>query len=321
MAEAARDRTLAGGLLPRRVYPSSKIGGLALQNAEEIYRILFRAASGTPAHDCGRSKASGALRLDFLAVLHTWGQNLHLHPHLHCVVPGGGISPDGLRRIRCRHSFFLPVRVLSCLFKKKFLIYLTKSFHLGKLKFHGQMADLAKPAAFEALCQQANRTDWVVYAKPPFGGPEQVLKYLARYTHRVAISNRRLRSMDDGNVTFKWKDYAGGNQSKTMTLDAVEFIRRFLLHILPPGFLRRASANSASWRIEYAGTSWRRRRAAAAGQCASPTRRPQTRQPNNRIRIERYARCARPVTWSPLSTSNHKSWRRLAALSKRQSSP
>ena len=214
-----------------------QIGGLALQNAEEIYRILFRAASETLLTIAADPKHLGAA-IGFLAVLHTWGQNLHLHPHLHCVVPGGGISPDGLRWIRCRHSFFLPVRVLSCLFKKKFLIYLTKSFHLGKLKFHGQMADLAKPAAFEALCQQANRTDWVVYAKPPFGGPEQVLKYLARYTHRVAISNRRLRSMDDGNVTFKWKDYAGGNQSKTMTLDAVEFIRRFLLHILPPGFVR-----------------------------------------------------------------------------------
>jgi hypothetical protein len=214
-----------------------QIGGLALQNAEEIYRILFRAASETLLTIAADAKHLGAA-IGFLAVLHTWGQNLHLHPHLHCVVPGGGISPDSERWIGCRHSFFLPVRVLSCLFKKKFLIYLTKSYRLGKLKFHGQMAGLAKPAAFEALCRQANRIDWVVYAKAPFGGPEQVLKYLARYTHRVAISNRRLVSMEDGRVTFKWKDYAGGNQSKTMTLDAVEFIRRFLLHILPPGFVR-----------------------------------------------------------------------------------
>lgn len=214
-----------------------QIGGLALQNAEEIYRILFRAASETLLTIAADAKHLGAA-IGFLAVLHTWGQNLHLHPHLHCVVPGGGISPDGSRWIRCRHSFFLPVRVLSCLFKKKFLIYLTKSYRLGKLKFHGEMAGLTKPAAFEALCRQANGIDWVVYAKPPFGGPEQVLKYLARYTHRVAISNRRLVSMEGGRVTFKWKDYAGGNQSKTMTLDAVEFIRRFLLHILPPGFVR-----------------------------------------------------------------------------------
>ena len=214
-----------------------QIGGLALQNAEEIYRILFRAASETLLTIAADAKHLGAA-IGFLAVLHTWGQNLHLHPHLHCVVPGGGISPDGSRWIGCKHSFFLPVRVLSCLFKKKFLIYLRKSFHLGKLKFHGEMAGLSEPAAFEALCQQANRTGWVVYAKPPFGGPEQVLKYLARYTHRVAISNRRLVSMEGGRVTFNWKDYAGGNQSKTMTLDAVEFIRRFLLHILPPGFVR-----------------------------------------------------------------------------------
>jgi Putative transposase/Transposase zinc-binding domain len=214
-----------------------QIGGLALQNAGEIYRILFRAASETLLTIAADAKHLGAA-IGFLAVLHTWGQNLHLHPHLHCVVPGGGISPDGSRWIRCRRSFFLPVRVLSCLFKKKFLIYLTKSYHLGKLKFHGEMAGLAKPAAFEALCRQASRINWVVYAKAPFGGPEQVLKYLARYTHRVAISNRRLVSMEDGRVTFKWKDYAGGNQPKTMTLDALEFIRRFLLHILPPGFVR-----------------------------------------------------------------------------------
>jgi Putative transposase len=138
----------------------------------------------------------------------------------------------------CRHSFFLPVRVLSSVFKKKFLIYLRNSFCRGKLKFHGEMAGLAKPTAFEALCRKAKRIDWVVYAKPPFGGPEQVLKYVARYTHRVAISNQRLRSMEAGSVTFEWKDYASGNKSKTMTLDAVEFIRRFLLHILPGGFVR-----------------------------------------------------------------------------------
>ena len=214
-----------------------QIGGLALQNAEEIYRILFRSVSETLLTLAADSKHLGAA-IGFLAVLHTWGQNLHLHPHIHCVVPGGGISPDGARWISCGDSFFLPVRVLSRLFRKKFLIYSLKSFRQGRLKFHGEMAGLSKPGAFEALCRQASRIEWVVYAKPPFGGPEQVLQYLARYTHRVAISNRCLLSLEDGRLTFEWKDYAGGNKTKTMTLDAVEFIRRFLLHVLPGGFVR-----------------------------------------------------------------------------------
>jgi hypothetical protein len=213
-----------------------KIGGLALQNAREIYRILFRAVSETLLTIAADPRRLGAA-IGFLAVLHTWGQNLHLHPHLHCVVPGGGIGA-GARWVGCRKSFFLPVRVLSRLFRKKFLIYLRKAFRKGKLRFHGEMAALTNPATFEALCRQAGRIEWVVYAKPPFGGPRQVLKYLARYTHRVAISNRRLLSLQDGKVTFQWKDYASGNKTKTMTLDAVEFIRRFLLHILPAGFVR-----------------------------------------------------------------------------------
>jgi len=213
-----------------------KIGGLALQNAREIYRILFRAVSETLLTIAADPRRLGAA-IGFLAVLHTWGQNLHLHPHLHCVVPGGGIGA-GARWVGCRKSFFLPVRVLSRLFRKKFLIYLRKAFRKGKLRFHGEMAALTNPATFEALCRQAGSIEWVVYAKPPFGGPRQVLKYLARYTHRVAISNRRLLSLQDGKVTFQWKDYASGNKTKTMTLDAVEFIRRFLLHILPAGFVR-----------------------------------------------------------------------------------
>jgi Putative transposase/Transposase zinc-binding domain len=215
-----------------------KIGTLALQNAREIYRILFRAASETLLTIAADPRRLGAA-IGFLAVLHTWGQNLHLHPHLHCVVPGGGISPEGIRWIGCKkHSFFLPVKVLSSRFRNLFLMYLRKAFRAGRLKFHGEMAGLTQPAAFEALCRQARRIKWVVFVKPPFGGPEQVLKYLARYTHRVAISNRRLLSMEDGRVTFSYKDYADGNQSKVMTLEATEFIRRFLLHILPRGFVR-----------------------------------------------------------------------------------
>ena len=215
-----------------------QIGGLALQSAREIYNILFRAASETLLTIAADPKRMGAA-VGFLAVLHTWGQNLHLHPHLHCVVPGGGIGPDGASWVGCRKkSFFLPVRVLGSRFRNLFLTYLRKAFQRGKLRFHGEMASLAKPAAFEALCRRARRIKWVVFAKPPFGGPEQVLKYLARYTHRVAISNRRLLSMEDGRVTFEWKDYAGGNQVGVMKLEAVEFIRRFLLHILPSGFVR-----------------------------------------------------------------------------------
>lgn len=215
-----------------------QIGGLALQNAREIYTILFRAASETLLGIAGDPKRLGAA-VGFLAVLHTWGQNLHLHPHLHCVVPGGGISLDGLRWIGCKKkSFFLPVEVLGSRFRNLFLIYLRKSFQAGRLKFHGEMAALANPATFAALCSRTRKIKWVVFAKPPFGGPEQVLKYLARYTHRVAISNRRLLSMEEGRVTFEYKNYAAGSQNKVMTLAATEFIRRFLLHILPGGFVR-----------------------------------------------------------------------------------
>ena len=215
-----------------------KIGDLALQNAREIYRILFRAASEALLSIAADPHRLGA-NIGFLAVLHTWGQNLHLHPHLHCVVPGGGISPDGQRWIGCKSkAFFLPVRVLSARFRNLFLKYLRNAVQDGKLKFHGEMAWLGQPSAFETMCLQAQRAKWVVFAKPPFGGPEQVLKYLARYTHRVAISNRRLLSIEEGRVRFEYKDYADGSQTKVMTLAAIEFIRRFLLHVLPGGFVR-----------------------------------------------------------------------------------
>jgi hypothetical protein len=215
-----------------------QIGRLALQNAREIYRILFRAASETLLTITADPKRLGAA-IGFLAVLHTWGQNLHLHPHIHCVVPGGGLDPDSTKWIGCRKkTFFLPAGVLSSRFRNVFLTYLREAYQEGKLKFHGEMTGLSKPAAFEALCRRARRIKWVVFVKPPFGGPEQVLKYVARYTHRVAISNSRILSMEDGKVSFLWKDYSDGNKTKAMTLDAVEFIRRFLLHILPRGFVR-----------------------------------------------------------------------------------
>ena len=216
-----------------------QIARLARHNARSIYGILFRAVAETLLTIAADPKHLGAT-IGFMAVLHTWGQNLHLHPHIHCVVSGGGISLDHSRWIACRKyrkSFLFPVKVLSAFFRKRFLIHLRKAFQKGKLQFHGELEPLAQPAAFEALCQRAAHVKWVVYAKRPFGGPERVLKYLARYTHRVAISNRRLLSLADGQVSFEWKDYAAGNQTKTMTLDAVEFIRRFLLHVLPSGFV------------------------------------------------------------------------------------
>lgn len=215
-----------------------QIGQLALQNARTIYNILFRAAAQTMLETASDPRLLGA-SIGFLAVLHTWGQNLHLHPHLHCVVPGGGISPDGSRWIACRKdSFFLPYLLLSQRFRKKFLAQLLQAFRHGALRFTGQLRPLASPAAFEALCEHAANIEWVVHIKPPFGGPQRVLKYLARYTHRVAISNHRLRTLENGRVSFEWKDYAQHSQRKIMTLDALEFMRRFLLHVLPSGLVR-----------------------------------------------------------------------------------
>ena len=176
--------------------------------------------------------------IGFLAVLHTWGQNLHLHPHLHCVVPGGGIAPDGSRWVSCRPGFFLPVRVLSRLFRGKYLARLRAAFDQGKLQFGGQLAALADPKAFARWLTPLYRKEWVVYAKRPFGGPAQVLKYLARYTHRVAISNSRLVKLENGQVTFRYKDYADASRHKTMTLSAEEFLRRFVQHVLPRGFVK-----------------------------------------------------------------------------------
>ena len=171
-------------------------------------------------------------------MLHSWGQTLTYHPHLHCIVPGGGVSRDGTRWISCRPGFFLPVRVLSRLFRRRFLEELRVAHDAGRLGFFGDLAHLAKPDAFARMLAEVRRLEWVVYAKPPFGGPEQVLAYLGRYTHRVAIANSRLISMNDDRVAFRWRDYRHSGKTKVMTLDAHEFIRRFLLHTLPDGFHR-----------------------------------------------------------------------------------
>ncbi len=213
------------------------VAEIAFHNKETVYAILFRAAAETLRTIAADPKHLGA-ELGVVAVLHTWGQNLHHHPHVHCVVPAGGPSPDHRRWIRCRPGFFLPVRVLSRLFRRLFLDELRAAFEAGDLGFFGDLAELAQPAAFIRRLRELRRIDWVVYAKPPFGGPAQVLAYLGRYTHRVAIANSRLVSMTDAEVAFRWKDYRHHGKSKVMTLGADEFIRRFLLHTLPDGFHR-----------------------------------------------------------------------------------
>jgi len=213
-----------------------KLSPLALQNKRLVYGLLFRAVSETLLTIARDPKHLGA-EIGFLTVLHTWGQNLHHHPHIHCVVPGGGISRDGNQWVFCREDFFVPVRVLSRLFRKKLLAYLTVAYNAGKLSFYGKLEPLRNTENWQRLVTALKARDWVVYAKPPFGGPRQVLKYLARYTHRVAISNGRLISLKDGKVSFRWKDYARGNRERAMSLDAVEFIRRFLLHVFPTGFV------------------------------------------------------------------------------------
>jgi hypothetical protein len=213
------------------------LGPLALQNPREVYGLLFRAAAETLLQIAADPEHLGA-EIGFLAVLHTWGQTLQHHPHVHCVVPGGGLSPDGCRWVACPDGFFLPVGVLSRVFRGKFLAGLRTAFDRGRLGFHGRLGGLADANWFRQLLADAARIDWVVYAKPPFGGPEQVLKYLARYTHRVALSNHRLLDLKDGRVRFRYKDYARGGKRRVMELSASEFLRRFLQHVLPAGFVR-----------------------------------------------------------------------------------
>lgn len=213
------------------------VAAIALQNKKLLYEMLFHTSAETLSTIAADPQHLGA-EIGFLTILHTWGQNLMHHPHVHCVVPGGGISPDGKRWIPCRRNFFLPVRVLSRLFRRLFLQALRKAFAAGKLRLHSQLESLKDAHAFFEYLAPAEQVEWVVYAKRPFGGPAQVLNYLGRYTHRVAISNNRLLSLRDGKVTFLWKDYKQRAAKRTMTLTADEFIRRFLLHIVPEGFQR-----------------------------------------------------------------------------------
>jgi hypothetical protein len=211
---------------------------LALQNPRVIYGILFQAVSETLLTLAADPRRLGS-RIGFLAVLHTWDQQLRPHPHLHCLVPAGGLAPDHSRWIRTRRPrFFLPGKVLGKMFRRKFLILLSRAYRRNKLRLCGALTALKRPGEFDRLFRHLKRVNWVVHAKRPFGGPEHVLKYLARYTHRVAISNGRLIDLHEGQVTFRWRDSADHNQQKLRTLDAVEFIRRFLLHVLPAGFVK-----------------------------------------------------------------------------------
>jgi hypothetical protein len=210
---------------------------LALQNKLVVYDLLFRASAATLLEVAADPKHLGA-EIGFFGVLHTWGQNLLHHPHVHYAIPAGGLSPDHTQWVRPRYPFFLPVKVLSRVFRGKLVAGLRRAFRRRQLHFGGSLQHLADPKRFASFLRTLFRPDWVVYAKPAFGGPAQVLRYLGRYTHRVAISNHRLLAFDGRNVTFRWRDYAHGNRQRKMTVSSDEFIRRFLMHVLPRGFVR-----------------------------------------------------------------------------------
>jgi hypothetical protein len=215
------------------------IGAIAYQNKAKVYGLLFTAAAETLTTIAADPKHLGA-DIGLTAVLHTWGQSLDHHPHVHCIVPGGGVSPDGVSWVRCRPNFFLPVRVLSRLFRRLFLEGLVAAYEAGELQFFTDLIALRDREAFKAYLAPLRTREWVVFAKRPFAGPKQVLTYLARYTHRVAIGNSRLLDLTDEHVSFRWKDYRenGDHKNKVMKLAVGEFIRRFLLHVLPDGFHR-----------------------------------------------------------------------------------
>jgi Putative transposase/Transposase zinc-binding domain len=217
--------------LPEEVKP------LALRNQKVVYNLLFKAVSETIKELTEDSKYLGA-KVGFIAILHTWSQNLMDHPHIHCIVTGGGLSTHGKRWIPCKKDFFLPVKVISRLFRGKFLAYLKETYAKGEMDFPGKIARLKEKRAFNRLLKGLYEKDWVVYCKPPFSNAEKVMEYLGRYTHRVAISNNRLVKLEGGQVTFRYRDRNDNDTVKLMRVDASEFIRRFLLHILPDGFMK-----------------------------------------------------------------------------------
>jgi len=242
---AARDRWIAARrreLLPTRYLHvvftlPGRLAPLVLQNKKVLYGLLFRTSAETLLEVARDPKHLGA-EIGFFSVLHTWSQKLNIHPHVHCVVPAGGLSPDHTHWVPSRDNYFLPKEVLREIFRGKFVDALKQAFQNGQLRFEGDLKLLAQPKIFAAWLRPLYRQDWVVYLKRPFGGPEYVLHYLGRYTHRVAISNHRLVSFSDGQVTFRWRDSAHHNEQKLLSLSLNEFLRRFLLHILPKGFVR-----------------------------------------------------------------------------------
>jgi hypothetical protein len=235
-----------------------ELSSLVLQNKRVLYDLLFRTSAATLLEVARDPKHLGA-DVGLLSVLHTWGQNLQHHPHVHCVVPAGGLAVDGSGWVAASPRFFLPIRVLSRVFRGKFTATLKQLSLQGKLQFHGSLQELARPERFRQFLRQLFTKEWVVYAKPPFGGAEHVLHYLARYTHRVAISNHRLVAFKEDRVSFRWKDYAAGGKQKIMTVSTDEFLRRFLLHVLPKGLVR----------IRHFGLFANRRRAASLLRCRS----------------------------------------------------
>jgi Putative transposase/Transposase zinc-binding domain len=259
---------------------------IAYHNKRQVYGILFRAAAETLRTIAADPKHLGA-EIGFFAVLHTWGSNLLHHPHLHCVVSGGGLSLDGTEWISCRAGFFLPVRVLSQLFRRLFLQYLLKAFDAGNLEFFASLEALRDRSTFLDHLAPARELEWVVYAKRPFAGPEQVLDYVGRYTHRVAISNNRLLDIENGKIAFRYKDYRHDGQQKTMTLQAEEFIRRFLLHVLPVGLQR----------IRYYGFLGNRHREQKLTHCRKLLGMP---QPATGEAIKDYRQCYEELTGSSL---------------------
>lgn len=214
-----------------------ELNPIAVRNRKPFYDLMFKAVSATLLELAKSENRLGA-EIGFFAVLHTWGQNLMEHPHIHCVIPNGGLSKNREQWKKGKPNYFLPVKVLSALFRGKFLAYFQEAVQTGAVGFHGNTSYLERKSEYRAFLAGVYQKDWIVYAKKPFAGPEQVIQYLSRYTHKIAISNRRIIAMQNGTVSFLWRDYQDQNRMKTMTLDIVEFIRRFLLHFLPKGFVR-----------------------------------------------------------------------------------
>jgi hypothetical protein len=284
---AAKDWLAAreADLLPVPYYhlvftPPAAIANIAYQNKAVIYDLLFKASAETLTTIAADPKHLGA-RVGITSVLHTWGAAMTHHPHVHMIVPGGGISLDGKRWVACRPGFFLPVRVLSRLFRRLFMEKLSAAHKAGHLKFFGDHAALVDPQAFATYLAPLRRTEWVVYAKRPFGGPQAVLAYLSRYTHRVAISNRRLIAVGEHSVTFRWKDYRADGRQKVMTLATDEFIRRFLIHVLPHGFhrIRHYGLLASGTRADNIARARRLLDASTAQPQAADTRRAETKEP------------------------------------------